>query len=80
MGVDQGNRASRRAAKKQKPNWKCCSKNSAADTGRYSKGLHTHARVEREEDHGTGHKFQRDDSTTKAVLKRMKALGKYEGQ
>lgn len=72
------NREQRRAAKRQKPNWKCCNKREAADTGHYSKGLHTHARIEQETDHGTGYKFQRDASTTKAVLKRMKALGVIE--
>ena len=71
-------RAERRAAKRQKPNWKCCSKREAADTGRTSKGLHNHAATRGEMDHATGVNFMQDASTTKAVLKRMKALGVIE--
>ena len=58
---------------------KCCSHGKYSDTGKYSKGQHTHARdhsAKGRVDEGTGHKFIRDQSTTKAVLKRMRALGK----
>jgi len=58
--------------------YKCCLKAAAADTGRFSKGLHTHDRMPKAHDAATGTGFLKDASTTKAVLKRMKALGVIE--
>lgn len=78
MGKVLMNRADRRAARKRRPNWKCCSSNRVADTGRYSRGLHNHAATPGPLDHATGARFSPDDSTTRAVLGRLMEIKAYK--
>ena len=67
-------RLTRRRARRVLP---CCKSSKFSDTGRYSRGLHTHAPRPKAHDHATGTGFVKDRSTTKAVLWRMEALGAW---
>jgi hypothetical protein len=60
---------------------KCCQANHYSPTGKYDPRKHTHARDATKfgrVDQATGYKFKEDKSTTKAVLKNMRALGVIE--
>lgn len=53
----------------------CCQSSEKADTGHYSKGHHNHGQVNTALHHATGSRFRADDSTTGAVLVRMRKAG-----
>lgn len=57
---------------------KCCLEGKYSDTGRYAKGLHTHARKPGAMDHASGTGFDnKDRSATRAACKRMANMKYY---